>query len=102
MRKGFSSGRLGESAGQSVPGTRCVPIANGNANGNANPSSTNRSKRRGGHGRRRSILSDREWDELTQREDVHMRLMRRYREAPASWYLATFLAMIAVGIFVVE
>jgi len=70
--------------------------------GNANRSSTNRSRRRGGHGRRRSILSDREWEELTQREDVHMRLMRRYREAPASWYLATFLVMIAVGIFVVE
>ena len=75
-----------------------VPIANGNAN----QSSTNRSRRRGRHGRRRSILSDREWDELTQREDVHMRLMRRYREAPASWYLASFLVMIAVGIFVVE
>ncbi|KAG0136935.1 OPT oligopeptide transporter protein-domain-containing protein [Tuber indicum] len=36
------------------------------------------------------------------REDVHMRLMRRYREAPTSWYLATFVVMIAVGIFVVE
>lgn len=28
--------------------------------------------------------------------------MRRYEEAPASWYLSTFVVMIAVGIFVVE
>lgn len=31
-----------------------------------------------------------------------MRLMRRYQEAPTSWYLATFVTMTAVGIFVVE
>lgn len=35
-------------------------------------------------------------------EDVHYRLMRRYEDAPISWYLATFVAMLAIGIFVVE
>lgn len=36
------------------------------------------------------------------REDVHCRLMKRYKDAPLSWYLATFVSMLAVGIFVVE
>lgn len=35
-------------------------------------------------------------------EDVHCRLMRRYEDAPISWYLTTFVAMLAIGIFVVE
>ena len=35
-------------------------------------------------------------------EDVHCRLMQRYEDAPISWYLATFVAMLAIGIFVVE
>ena len=35
-------------------------------------------------------------------EDVHSRLMRNYEDAPISWYLATFVAMLAIGIFVVE
>lgn len=35
-------------------------------------------------------------------EDVHCRLMRRYEDAPITWYLATFVAMLAIGIFVVE
>ena len=35
-------------------------------------------------------------------EDVHNRLMRRYEDAPISWYLATFISMLAIGIFVVE
>lgn len=35
-------------------------------------------------------------------DDVHNRLMRRYKDAPAYWYLITFVAMLAVGIFVVE
>ena len=35
-------------------------------------------------------------------EDVHNRLMRRYKDAPMSWYLITFTVMLAVGIFVVE
>lgn len=35
-------------------------------------------------------------------EDVHNRLMRKYDDAPITWYLAVFLAMLAIGIFVVE
>lgn len=35
-------------------------------------------------------------------EDVHSRLMQRYDDAPMTWYLATFVAMLAIGIFVVE
>ena len=35
-------------------------------------------------------------------EDVHCRLMNHYEDAPISWYLATFVAMLAIGIFVVE
>ncbi|KAK5660549.1 hypothetical protein OQA88_13099 [Cercophora sp. LCS_1] len=41
-------------------------------------------------------------DNLMSREDVHNRLMRRYKDAPMSWYLATFTSMLAIGIFVVE
>lgn len=35
-------------------------------------------------------------------EDVHNRLMRRYDDAPLTWYLMTFALMVVVGIFVVE
>jgi OPT family small oligopeptide transporter len=35
-------------------------------------------------------------------DDVHIRLMRRYEDAPMHWYLITFIAMLAVGVFVVE
>ncbi|MCJ1429660.1 hypothetical protein MMC29_007575, partial [Sticta canariensis] len=35
-------------------------------------------------------------------EDVHNRLMKRYEDAPLVWYLATFLATLAIGIFIVE
>ncbi|RYP41781.1 hypothetical protein DL767_000797 [Monosporascus sp. MG133] len=41
-------------------------------------------------------------DGLLTREDVHNRLMRRYQDAPITWYLITFVSMTAVGIFVVE
>lgn len=47
----------------------------------------------------RSSLS---MDNLMSREDVHNRLMRRYKDAPMLWYLATFVSMTAIGIFVVE
>jgi OPT family oligopeptide transporter len=54
-----------------------------------------------GHHRRanRSSLSI---DNLMSREDVHNRLMRRYKDAPMLWYLMTFVSMTAIGIFVVE
>lgn len=57
-----------------------------------------------GRSRRKSrcSLDERAWIDLMGGEDVHMRLMRRYKEAPASWYLITFAVMLGVGIFVVE
>lgn len=42
------------------------------------------------------------FDDLLSREDVHNRLMRRYKDAPLSWYLLTAVTMTAVGMFVVE
>ncbi|KAH6855751.1 OPT oligopeptide transporter protein-domain-containing protein [Chaetomium sp. MPI-CAGE-AT-0009] len=41
-------------------------------------------------------------DNIMSREDVHNRLMRRYKDAPMLWYLMTFVSMTAIGIFVVE
>ena len=41
-------------------------------------------------------------DDLISGDDVHSRLMKRYEDCPLSWYLATFILMLAVGIFVVE
>ncbi|KAI8629219.1 OPT-domain-containing protein [Xylariaceae sp. FL1651] len=41
-------------------------------------------------------------DDLLSREDVHNRLMKRYRDAPIYWYLLTFVSMMAIGVFVVE
>ncbi|KAI2624799.1 OPT-domain-containing protein [Xylaria nigripes] len=41
-------------------------------------------------------------EELFTREDVHNRLMKRYKDAPIYWYLITFVSMTAIGIFVVE
>ncbi|RDL31333.1 Uncharacterized protein BP5553_09542 [Venustampulla echinocandica] len=41
-------------------------------------------------------------DNIISQEDVHNRLMRKYNDAPLSWYLVTFVTMTAVGIFVVE
>lgn len=35
-------------------------------------------------------------------EDVHNRLMNQYPDAPMVWYLITLVAMLAVGMFVVE
>ncbi|KAL7921112.1 OPT superfamily oligopeptide transporter [Trichoderma austrokoningii] len=39
---------------------------------------------------------------LMSHEDIHSRLMKRYKDAPLSWYLVTFVSMAAIGIFVVE
>ncbi|KAF5497485.1 Glutathione transporter 1 [Colletotrichum siamense] len=36
------------------------------------------------------------------KEDVHCRLMNRYKDAPLWWYMVTFVSMLAVGMFVVE
>jgi OPT family oligopeptide transporter len=52
--------------------------------------------------RRRLVRSNSNSSNIISQEDVHNRLMRRYKDAPLSWYLITFLTMTAVGIFVVE
>ncbi|KAF2761295.1 OPT-domain-containing protein [Pseudovirgaria hyperparasitica] len=41
-------------------------------------------------------------DNLLGAEDVHNRLMRRYRDVPLRWYVLTGLSMTAIGMFVVE
>ncbi|KAJ5624731.1 hypothetical protein N7510_001040 [Penicillium lagena] len=35
-------------------------------------------------------------------EDVHCRLMRRYKDAPLAWYLIVLISMVAIAIFTVE
>ncbi|KAJ5162830.1 uncharacterized protein N7500_004660 [Penicillium coprophilum] len=35
-------------------------------------------------------------------DDVHCRLMRRYKDAPLTWYLIVFISMLATAIFTVE
>ncbi|KAI1651420.1 OPT-domain-containing protein [Daldinia loculata] len=42
------------------------------------------------------------FDDILSHEDVHNRLMRRYKDAPITWYFLTFISMTAIGIFVVE
>jgi hypothetical protein len=54
------------------------------------------------NGGRRLDRSNSNVDNIISQEDVHNRLMKRYKDAPLSWYLATFVIMLAVGIFVVE
>jgi OPT family oligopeptide transporter len=39
---------------------------------------------------------------LLTKEDIHCRLMRKYDDVPASWYMITFVSMAAIGVFVVE
>jgi hypothetical protein len=35
-------------------------------------------------------------------EDVHCRLMRRYKDAPLTWYILVFISMLAIATFTVE
>ena len=55
-----------------------------------------------GNGRVRLERSDSHMENIISQEDVHNRLMKKYKDAPLSWYLVTFVSMAAVGIFVVE
>jgi hypothetical protein len=55
-----------------------------------------------GNGRVRLERSDSHMENIISQEDVHNRLMKKYKDAPLSWYLVTFVSMTAVGIFVVE
>ena len=41
-------------------------------------------------------------DDLLASEDVHARLMKRYRKVPTSWYALTGILTTIVGVFVVE
>ena len=41
-------------------------------------------------------------DDIMRGEDVHCRLMKKYEDVPIGWYIWTFVAMLAIGIFVVE
>jgi OPT family oligopeptide transporter len=56
----------------------------------------------GTNGYPRLTRSDSNMDNIISQEDVHNRLMKRYKDAPLSWYLLTFVSMTAVGIFVCE
>lgn len=56
----------------------------------------------GSDGQRVMSQSQASIDNIMSREDVHNRLMRRYKDAPMMWYLITFISMTAIGIFVVE
>ncbi|KAF8476040.1 OPT family small oligopeptide transporter [Kalaharituber pfeilii] len=96
--------------------TAYAPIGNTASTPRFNPALLEAYKRRrrlrehgsgsSGHGvgrnRRRTSIDERALGELMDGEDVHMRLMRRYNEAPTSWYFMTFGVMLVVGIFVVE
>jgi len=53
-------------------------------------------------GRASSESHEPDLDRLMSTEDVHCRLMRRYPDVPILWYFSTGVAMLAIGIFVVE
>ncbi|KAI9744755.1 MAG: hypothetical protein M1818_001680 [Claussenomyces sp. TS43310] len=46
--------------------------------------------------------ADSNMDDIIGQEDVHNRLMKKYQDAPLTWYLITCVSMTAIGIFVVE
>ncbi|EJT68177.1 sexual differentiation process protein isp4 [Gaeumannomyces tritici R3-111a-1] len=73
-----------------------APAADGAANAGARDGPGVRIRREA------SIGSSAGFENLLSREDVHNRLMRRYKDAPMAWYLITFISMTAIGIFVVE
>jgi hypothetical protein len=52
--------------------------------------------------RSRVQRTDSHMENIISQEDVHNRLMKKYRDAPLSWYLLTFVSMTAVGMFVCE
>ncbi|KAF3910462.1 hypothetical protein ABW20_dc0108244 [Dactylellina cionopaga] len=47
-------------------------------------------------------LNDEEWADIVGDEDVHVRLMKKYPEAPMSWYLITGVVTTFVGMWLVE
>jgi OPT family oligopeptide transporter len=85
---------LQEVGEESKPTYRAIPTIPGRA---ARGSSTSN-----GSNRLRLERSDSHLENIISQEDVHNRLMRRYKDTPLSWYLVTLVSMTAVGIFVVE
>lgn len=78
---------------ETKPGYNPVPASNGNGH------------RRGPSGNSHRLNLERTpsyMNDIISQEDVHNRLMKRYKDAPMTWYLITFVSMLAVGIFVVE
>jgi len=72
-----------------VPGSSSVPASGSNvSNGKVK--------------HRRLQRTDSQMENIISQEDVHNRLMKKYKDAPLSWYLFTFVSMTAVGIFVCE
>ncbi|KAI9640474.1 hypothetical protein NHQ30_011220 [Ciborinia camelliae] len=84
---------LKEVEGEGKPTYDPVPVSNGNGHRRGPSANSNRPSIE----RSSSYMND-----IISQEDVHNRLMRRYKDAPLSWYLITFVSMLAVGIFVVE
>ncbi|KAB8299050.1 hypothetical protein EYC80_001177 [Monilinia laxa] len=83
---------LKEVEGEGKPVYDRVPVSNGNGR-----------KNRPSDGQRLSLERTPSYmNDIINQEDVHNRLMKRYKDAPLSWYLITFISMLAVGIFVVE
>ncbi|KAI4102093.1 MAG: hypothetical protein LQ339_004766 [Xanthoria mediterranea] len=82
---------------QSIVTDRATDSSSYNPLGHGQIIHSHRSSRKGAGSRVEAGI-----DTSMQGEDVHTRLMRRYEDAPASWYLMTFVAMLAIGIFVVE
>lgn len=50
----------------------------------------------------RRHMSESNFEDIISQEDVHNRLMKRYKDAPMAWYLITCVSMLSIGIFVVE
>lgn len=84
---------LKEVEGEGKPAYDPVPVSNGNGLRRGPSANSHRLNLE----RTPSYMND-----IISQEDVHNRLMRRYKDAPMSWYLITFVSMLAVGMFVVE
>ena len=61
-----------------------------------------RSNHRASLASERSAFSEPGLDHVMSGEDVHNRLMRRYKDVPLAWYLISGVSMLAIGMFIVE
>ncbi|KAG5984801.1 hypothetical protein E4U55_003166 [Claviceps digitariae] len=78
------------------------PVPDVQSQSRATSSSSTTTASLGGEHYNRMSASALNVDNLISREDIHCRLMARYKDAPLSWYLLTFVSMTAIGMFVVE